>query len=336
MKKVLALLLAFTFLFSTFALAVDLENAQHAYSPTVAEANPGVIVTTELDDDFMRAVSEAHPMSAVVFNGETGETSLIPFVEPTVSSSLEIHDLDSILPLPSPVPTLSPDPGLIEPNVIIGNDDRRQLYGGSYGAIMFLEITLRNGLRTTASGVLVTRGTVLTAGHNIFCRHNNQWASSILVTPGGTISPFHPQIATNFVTTAGWVNYGTHELDFGLINIPAIFHNVTPYTLRVLTDESLRNAAVWVYGYPRDKPHGTLWYSPGFVTRIFSNENVFHHNGDTTFGNSGGPISLRTNWTNVIGIHVAAVWCPVTVRLINQAVRVTQPLVSFVNLHGRH
>lgn len=174
-----------------------------------------------------------------------------------------------------------------------------------YSTNVFLEITYKDGLKATGSGVFVDERVILTAGHVLYDPYGRQYAAQINVTPGGSLSKFTTVPVTGMSISSNWITSLAKDYDYGAICIGE--PQGTGYLgMSTKTDTQLKNMSlVGVYGYPssNDAGRGTLWYSSGKVDEI--EQLLFSFTASTSPGFSGSPIVDMADYKNVIGILAA-------------------------------
>ena len=176
---------------------------------------------------------------------------------------------------------------------IIGADQRVQVTGTTtYPARAVGLITLNGAHHCT--GWLISRDTVLTAGHCIHSGAGGTFFGGLRFFPGrsGTWSPYGSCVprAGGLTTFVGWSRDGAEEHDAGIIKLNCTIGDTTGWFGFWWQSASLDGTSTQVQGYPGDKPM-THWRSNDFV-RATETYQVFYDN-DTLGGMSGSPV-----WTN--------------------------------------
>ena len=189
----------------------------------------------------------------------------------------------------------------------------------------YLLITYKDGTGQRGSGAFVSDKVVLTSGH-LLHDLNKGWATSVTVIPGGTLSNFSSATTNRVASVNGWVDNRSVDYDYGAV----ILNNslgTGSLGVSVKTDSDLRNIGlIGNYGYPGDKPSGTLWYSSGVLSTVLLR--TFCHDIDTYYGSSGSPVVAMNNYHDIIGVHHGQ--SPLSADK-NIATRVTSDMVDFIN-----
>lgn len=192
----------------------------------------------------------------------------------------------------------------IYPETVCGRDDRTEwtsIDGGvspdRVRGICHLGITFPGGRTGGCTGFRVSRNLVLTAAHCIFSRNLGAFATSIVVRPGrmrGHAAPFGQFVSNRFFFHPAYPNTGDPRRDFGAIVLPlgADLQANEPfygfYKLGSYEPGELPSL-VRTWGYPGDKPFGTLWRAkPAAPTRRDGNR--LQYSVDTFGGQSGSPL----------------------------------------------
>ncbi|WP_160637307.1 trypsin-like peptidase domain-containing protein [Pseudoflavonifractor sp. 60] len=93
--------------------------------------------------------------------------------------------------------------------------------------------------------------------------------------------------------------------------------------MKVKSDSQLNDISlIGIYGYPGNRPKGTLWYSSGNITRVDPKE--FYCNAALFPGNSGSPVVDMADYNYVIGIYTA------NTDLGQMSVRISTDIIKFV------
>lgn len=196
---------------------------------------------------------------------------------------------------------------LIE-EVIIGTDDRVRITNVDKKPLKWLcslVIRAANGKGYVGSGFLVGRRTIITAGHCVYMSKQGGWASQITVhvaRNGSSAAHTFTVPKSALRSTAGWVNQGRPESDYGAIilpqNLPASYGN---FDVTVRDTSYLNNRLVNVVGYPGDKPPGQMW---GHGRKLKSvNAETLVYDIDTYGGQSGTAVFEGEDPYTVVGIH---------------------------------
>lgn len=188
------------------------------------------------------------------------------------------------------------------PEAVIETDDREQITDTTktpYRWLGRVGYTMEDGRKNYCTGFLVSKNTVVTAGHCL------SWTETdITFTPGvnGDDTPFPTAKATQ-IWYDNKVFLPNPQQDWGIIKLDTpIGDKVGWFGMAIPNDEDLIGRHATVIGYPityPGKPEATLWKDRNVITGITPIE--ITHNIDTTRGQSGGPILSDTN--TVYGIH---------------------------------
>jgi glutamyl endopeptidase len=184
-----------------------------------------------------------------------------------------------------------------DPESVIGIDERKQVHDTTrfpYSAIVALEIAFPRSSSWICTGFLIDADTVVTAGHCVYDAFEGGWATSITAAPGrnGRSLPFGSASATKLFAVSQWIDAADGEFDYGAIRLSAPLGNAAGWLgFGVKSDDTLAGRRVRIFGYPNDKPFGTMW---GMRRRIkgVAPRKLFYR-ADTFGGQSGSPIFGR-------------------------------------------
>lgn len=228
---------------------------------------------------------------------------------------------------------VNPSPGSPGLNSVLGRDDRRRITDTTtfpYRTICKLKITYPNGETRGGTGFLVSRRTVLTAGHCVHSRGRGGWATRIEVIPGmngSSSAPFGSVTvgSSALISNTAWVNGTDDDKDYGAIVLPDSTLGNKTGTLGFEVFRGIINPTTFfVGGYPTDKPSGTSWFASGSVK--FVDADKILHNIDTAGGQSGAPLwFIRDGVRFAIGIHVAGYN-----DSLNQATKINTTVFDFI------
>lgn len=241
------------------------------------------------------------------------------------------------------VPLLDP---LLQMEKIIDADNRRPVgcemaQSFPYHAICHLRIELPVAGRVlNGTGWLAGPRLVVTAGHCVFRRELNRFASRIVVSPGRcdaahsitpqTVLPAGGRFRTNtYYRNAGRSNGGKPEFDYGAILLPQPFDQLKQFGYANLEASRLKEGTFNVVGYPVDKPVGTLWGHGLALYRVDKRKLIYKI--DTEGGQSGAPLwqlvkqDGKTHFV-VVGVHNSHS----TTSPVNYAARIESSLFRLI------
>lgn len=193
---------------------------------------------------------------------------------------------------------------------ILGWDARMRFYTDRYPnrAIVYIQYDNRHH----CSGAMISRNTVLTAGH---CVHTGgpggSWYNLSLfrVFPGrnGTSTPYGSCTVRQNWSFTGWTNSGSPSFDIGLMRLNCTVGNTTGwFGTYAASSTELANAPSYVIGYPGDGAQ--LQLGSGDRIRRLETRMVCYRN-DTVGGHSGSPVwndrnqALATNGAWIYAVH---------------------------------
>jgi glutamyl endopeptidase len=192
------------------------------------------------------------------------------------------------------------------PEMVFLDDDRKQVTDTRqfpWKCICSLLITAADGTHWVGSGWLAGPRTVITAGHCVFLHGRGGWAQKVEVYPGrngGDTSP-GSFTSTNLKSVTGWTNQKSALFDYGAILLDAPT-GLGFFAYGVYDTPALHGLTVNVFGYPADKPQGTLWGTARRLTDVLPQKLVY--NASTYGGQSGSPVfEKKGNQRTVLGIH---------------------------------
>ena len=192
------------------------------------------------------------------------------------------------------------------PRAIIGSDNRSQITNTTafpYCAICSLRIEWPNGDVEDGTGAVITRMSILTAGHCVYQAERGGYANRITVIPGrnGTEQPLGSYATSNVTILTKWRTEGGAANDAAFIKLNTNIGDRTGimgygnYEDSYLLSKSLR-----LTGYPGDKPSGTMWTHSGIPSSVATY--TFSYSIDAVGGQSGAPVYIPSN-NQVVGIH---------------------------------
>jgi V8-like Glu-specific endopeptidase len=181
-----------------------------------------------------------------------------------------------------------------------------------YRYTCFLEITPQSGPALQGTGWLAGPRTVITAGHCLFQRNLNTWASTIRVhiAMDGPTQYYQIQDSHNLHSVAQWVSEGQEAYDYGaiILNTPV---DAGSFGLHDASDGDLQSLLVSLLGYPLlladdgttvRSDNGTMWGDQTFLSSVQPAQ-IFYGM-QALPGMSGGPVFYTFNGGRyVVGIH---------------------------------
>ena len=173
---------------------------------------------------------------------------------------------------------------------IIGTDQRVQVTGTTTYPARAVGLITRNGAHH-CTGWLISRDTVLTAGHCVHAGAGGAFFTGLRFFPGrnGATSPYGSCVPRSggLTTFVGWSRDGSEAHDAGIIKLSCTIGDTTGWFGFWWQSASLNGVSTQIQGYPGDKPQ-TQWRSNDFV-RATETFQVFYNN-DTLGGMSGSPV----------------------------------------------
>lgn len=209
----------------------------------------------------------------------------------------------------------------ISPAIIIGNDSR-QIVGNTtanpYRKVVYLSINFPNGKTYMGSGNMVSKDTVLTAGHCIYSKKDGGWASSVAVYAGrnGNYAPYGGAYSKKLISVSGWVDNSSSQHDIGAIKLDRDLGNIVGWF--GLT--TAMNGPITLTGY-----HGDLNQRQGTETgnlSRYTNTNVYYHH-DSIGGSSGS--GVYNSKQQILAVHAYGA------QTENFGTRITQQYFSMIN-----
>lgn len=218
---------------------------------------------------------------------------------------------------------------------IIGSDNRTRVTATTsfpYRAIINLTIKYPNSNTTYGcTGFMVSKDTVVTAGHCVYSHEDGGWAKEITASPGrnGSSLPYGSFDWKTVHTVNGWKNNKDPNYDYGAIKLSGTPGNNTGwFGYRTTNASSPENLSVNVNGYPCDKPSGTMWTDSGKVLSVMTRQ--LGYNADTAGCQSGSPVYRNYSDTGqtAIAIHAyGASGSPLT----NKGTRITNDVFDNIS-----
>ena len=215
------------------------------------------------------------------------------------------------------MPNASIEDGRLSPNMQIGDEtwtDVKNTSDAPYKAIAYLAIKYKDGQESNATGFMITKKCMITAGHVFTYKfdHDNPAVSitAYFGVPYDTDSKnitgyllkktVTPSTATFYYDTT--LTKSDPSRDYGAIIFSSEL-NVATFGVRYYNvDSGLLNKSILFAGYSRfDGNHIRMKKDTGIVDSILPTS--FRHYADTQDGMSGGPVYESDNYA--IGINVA-------------------------------
>lgn len=196
---------------------------------------------------------------------------------------------------------------IISPYGLIGTKDRRVQNTNTtihpYNTISYLYVRWPDGKASRCTGFIIDRNSVLTAGHCVYSRGNDGWATGITVRPGANGSgnfPYGAFESENLYSVTGWTKYSDRNYDYAVINISGTFPStIGTFGYGVATNSNFGGEFARITGYPADrdnldatKPLYTQWYHSGTIKLPLLNSRAVYYYADTTKGQSGSPVYI--------------------------------------------
>lgn len=173
---------------------------------------------------------------------------------------------------------------------IIGADNRVRLTNTTSYPARAVGLITRNGFHH-CTGWLISRDTVLTAGHCVHQGAGGSFYSGLRFWPGrnGSSAPFGSCVPRSggLTTFVGWSRDGNEQHDAGIIKLSCTVGNTTGWFGFFWQSASLTFTSEQIQGYPGDKPQ-EQWASTDFI-RASETYQLFYQN-DTLGGMSGSPV----------------------------------------------
>ena len=178
----------------------------------------------------------------------------------------------------------------VRPNSVIGADGRSLVNPTTgYPARATVLIT-RPGYSPWCTGWMISKDTLLTAGHCVYSGGaGGTWYGGLQFKPGsnGGTAPYGTCSARGTWALNGWVNSADWNYDTGIIKLNCTVGNTVGWYGMYWQTASLNGVGTTVQGYPGDKP-STQWISYDYV-RASETEKIYYQN-DTIGGESGSPV----------------------------------------------
>jgi V8-like Glu-specific endopeptidase len=183
---------------------------------------------------------------------------------------------------------------------IIGVDNRVAVTNTAasiYKAVVEVDVVFPDGSALRASGAMIGRNTVLTAGHVVYDAGHGGYASIVVVTAaenGPNVQPYGAALGTRWVAAPGWISGGSFSFDNAVISLDRAIGDTAGWYNYVsgASADAYAGAAVSTAGYPGDKGYATMWSEHGTVDLSTAHTLDFTSNLDVYYGQSGSPIFI--------------------------------------------
>lgn len=213
---------------------------------------------------------------------------------------------------------------------VIGPDGRTQVHDTTAfpnSAVVFI----MNGGRHHCTGWMISRDTVVTAGHCLYDVRSRSWNQGLDFVPGanGRVQPYGSAKAARMWTDRAYVSSGDSGQDWGVVKLNRPLGERTGWFGLKWQGSSYNGTWSTVRGYPGDKPVGQMWTMSGSIDE--SRPNQLCYSIDTIGGQSGSPVYVSNN--QVIAIHAYGVGphgsgdCP---SRYNAGTRITESLYDLI------
>lgn len=201
-------------------------------------------------------------------------------------------------------PTLIAAPGTAGTESVIGADNRTRVTATTTRPNSAIVHITRNG-GAHCTGWLVSKDTLVTAGHCLYDVGTQQWYSGLSFTPGRNAStaPYGSATATRRVIDNAYAASGDTRQDWGIVKLSSPLGTSTGWFALKSQTGGYEGTSATVRGYPGDKAFGTLWTMTGTVAQ--STPNGVCYSMDTFGGQSGSPVFNSSN--QAIAIHTMGV-----------------------------
>ncbi len=190
----------------------------------------------------------------------------------------------------------------LEPTIanVIGTDDRERITSTtSYPWSTVAKLHITWGEYTTfATGALIDKNHVLTAGHCVYSHSHGGWADSIRVVPGedNGNEPFGYAWAIKMRCYDDWKDYASTYHDFAVLTLDRDIGLYTGWMglYTTLSSSSTYSGLLNTAGYPAELDNGRNMYWTNDYG-LDANEYNHWYYLDTTGGQSGSPVWVYYN-----------------------------------------
>lgn len=218
---------------------------------------------------------------------------------------------------------------------VLGKEDQRTLVTNTtvhpYCSICFIEVWFPNGNSYAASGTLVYKNVLLTAGHNVYNNAYGGWATKIQVTPGRigyNNYPFGQSWAKQWTTNEGWTQHEDRNWDWAIVDLNSEFSNWHQFGYyKDYNSQTGKN--VRTIGYPLAK--GQRMHENVNIVKT-AGDRYMHILCDISEGDSGGAVINEDN-SVLVGIISAMHHNILGQSDYNVAVRLNEDLCNRIKAH---
>ena len=218
----------------------------------------------------------------------------------------------------------------VDKDAVIPPDGRYRVHDTTSfpnGAIVFIQ----RGGRHHCTGWMISKDTLVTAGHCLYSRSSGSWYTGLDFVPGanGQYHPYGSASAVTSWTDTAYIQNGDTRQDWGIVKLNRPIGNQTGWFGLKWQGSSYNGTWSTLRGYPGDKGIGEMWTMSGRVDE--SRPNQLCYSIDTMGGQSGSPVYLPSNY--VIAIHAYGVGnhglggCPYQ---YNAGTRITKGLYDLI------
>jgi glutamyl endopeptidase len=242
-------------------------------------------------------VSEAHP-GHVVHHGGPGAEAARHASTAWSESLAEYHatdagELEHLLEDWFEAPDSTQDDA-VSLERILGGDDRVEVSTpGSYpfSCICYLLIETKLGRLMAGTGWLISSRLLVTAGHCVYRRDEQDYVKSIRVFRGGSDRNGFVQTSQRFFVCGSYPTCAYDQMtdfDYGAVVLDEPFPDTGTLGVGVYPNQDLENNTFSLVGFPVDKPQRSMWHHARPLTCIKAR--TLEYQIDTFPGMSGGPI----------------------------------------------